>query len=285
MYESLVVEINPEVESLCAFIEQHPRLLVLTGAGISLESGIPTYRDHNGVWKGGPPMQHNDFIQHESIRQRYWARSFLGRSTVAKAQPNRAHHALARLEQAGHVHLLITQNVDNLHQRAGSRRVVDLHGNLRDVVCLDCGTLTLRDEMQERLEEMNPHLLGLQAIIRPDGDAILESDHISRVKIPACHRCAGVLMPDVVFFGGTLPPARVEHCLNALREADALLVVGSSLKVYSGYRFCLRANEWGKPLALLNPGSSRADGMAALHIRQPSAEVLEAAVRYMGFQP
>lgn len=282
MYESLAVEVNPEVERLCAFIEQHPRLLVLTGAGISLESGIPTYRDHNGVWKGGPPMQHNDFIQHEAIRQRYWARSFLGRSTVASAQPNRAHHALARLEQAGHIHLLITQNVDNLHQRAGSRRVVDLHGNLRDVVCLDCGTLTLRDEMQERLEEMNPHLPGLQATIRPDGDAILESDHISRVRIPACNRCAGVLMPDVVFFGGTLPPARVEHCLNALREADALLVVGSSLKVYSGYRFCLRANEWGKPIALLNPGFSRADAIAALHVRYPCADALESVVSHLG---
>lgn len=264
---------------LQAFIERHPRLLVLTGAGVSLDSGIPTYRDHNGVWQGGPPMQHNDFIQHEAVRQRYWARSFLGRTTIARARPNRAHHALAQLEQAGHIPLLITQNVDNLHQQAGSHQVVDLHGNLRDVVCLDCGAHSLRDEMQERIAQLNPQLSGLQAAIRPDGDALLEGEHIRQVRIPACLRCAGVLMPDVVFFGGTVPSARVGRCLDALRAADALLVVGSSLKVYSGYRFCLRAQEWGKPLALLNPGSTRADGAAALHVREPCGEALDAVAK------
>lgn len=268
--------------SLHAFIQQHPRLLVLTGAGISLESGIPTYRDQNGVWQGGPPMQHQDFIRHEAVRQRYWARSFLGRSTVAQAEPNRAHYALAELERAGHVKLLITQNVDNLHQRAGSQQVVDLHGNLRDVLCLDCGAHSLRDDMQVRLAELNPHLAGLQAEIRPDGDAILEEHHIQQVQVPACERCAGVLMPDVVFFGGTVPAARVDYCLDALRAADALLVVGSSLKVYSGYRFCLRARDWGRPIALLNPGTSRADELADLHVRQSCAEALMAVVSKSG---
>ncbi len=271
------------IEQLTQFIRQHPRLLVLTGAGISLESGIPTYRDAHGVWQGSAPMQHPDFVQSVATRQRYWARSFLGRSVIAGAQPNQAHFALAELEKAGFIELLVTQNVDNLHQRAGSERVVDLHGNLRTVVCLDCGAHSPRDEMQERLEAENPQLVGVQARIQPDGDAIVADEYVQQVQIPACTRCAGVLMPDVVFFGGSLPPARVDYCLDALRRADALLVVGSSLKVYSGFRFCLRAKEWGKPLALLNPGMTRADDLADLQVKTACAETLAGVVR--AFKP
>lgn len=256
------------------FIQQYPRLLVLTGAGVSLASGIPTYRDENGVWQRSEPIQHPDFIKYPATRRRYWARSFVGWPLLAQTRPNRAHQALANWEQAGGIHLLITQNVDNLHQQAGSRHVVDLHGNLSQVICLQCGVKIARHAMQERLATENPHLAGLCADVRPDGDAELTDEHIEHVVIPPCLNCGGTLMPDVIFFGGTIPPQRVEYCLSALQQADALLVVGSSLKVYSGYRFCLRAQEWGKPIALLNPGITRADPLAQLHVRADCGEVL-----------
>lgn len=269
-----ITDQRPEARQLAHFIHQHPRLVVLTGAGISLQSGIPTYRDQNGVWLGSAPMQHQDFINHEHTRRRYWARSFIGRSTIANAKPNSAHFALAELEQAGFIELLITQNVDNLHQQAGSQQVIDLHGNLRDIHCLDCAERSSRDELQWRIAELNPHLQGLVAEIRPDGDAILDDGQIGQFRVPECTRCGGVLMPEVVFFGGTVPVTRVQYCLDALQRADALLVVGSSLKVYSGFRFCLRAEEWGKPIALLNPGHSRADKLATLHLKTPSGNLL-----------
>lgn len=267
-----------ETSQLLDFIQQHPRLVILTGAGISLQSGIPTYRDQNGVWMGSAPMQHQDFIKHEHTRRRYWARSFIGRSTIANAQPNPAHFALAELEATGSVELLITQNVDNLHQRAGSRHVIDLHGNLRDIHCLDCATRSSRDELQQRIAIYNPQLQGLSAEMRPDGDAILDEAHIEQVQVPECTACGGVLMPEVVFFGGTVPVTRVQYCLDALQRADALLVVGSSLKVYSGFRFCLRAKEWNKPIALINPGQTRADEIASLHLKAGSATLLQSAI-------
>lgn len=256
-----------DANRLCRHLQQHPRVMVLTGAGISLESGIPTYRDENGAWQGAASMKHQDFIRSEEKRQRYWARSFIGRATVRDARPNAAHYALTKLEQAGHVELLVTQNVDNLHQQAGSQRVVDLHGNLRDVICLGCGVRSLRERMQERLLAMNPHLDGITTEMRPDGDAILHHQDIARVQVPACDRCGGVLMPDVVFFGGMAPKTRVNRCLQALQQADALWVTGSSLRVYSGFRFCRKAQEWGKPVVLLNPGATRADDIAALQLK------------------
>lgn len=263
-----------QAEVLYRFIQAYPRLLVLTGAGVSLASGIPTYRDENGVWQRGTPLQHNDFIQKEAVRKRYWARSFVGWPSISQARPNAAHQALARLEQFGLVEQLVTQNVDNLHQAAGSQQVVDLHGNLQRVVCLQCGIKTSRAEQQERLAESNPLLQSLEADIRPDGDAALPDDYFEHLHLPTCLTCGGVLMPDVVFFGGTIPVPRVASCLAALDQADALLVVGSSLKVYSGYRFCVRAKEAGKPIILLNPGNTRADELAQLHIRAACGEVL-----------
>lgn len=267
-----------QADTLYRFIQLHPRLLVLTGAGVSLASGIPTYRDEKGVWQRGAPLQHYDFIQKEAIRKRYWARSFVGWPTISQAQPNTAHRALARLESLGLVELLVTQNVDNLHQAACSEQVVDLHGNLQRVVCLQCGAKTTRTEQQERLAEFNPLLVSLQAEVRPDGDAALPDDYFESIQLPTCLVCSGVLMPDVVFFGGTIPVPRVEQCLAALEQADALLVVGSSLKVYSGYRFCVRAKEWGKPIILLNPGDTRADEIAQLHIRAPCGDLLSELV-------
>ena len=267
-----------ETNQLLDFIQKHPRLVILTGAGISLQSGIPTYRDQNGVWMGSAPMQHQDFIQNLAVRQRYWARSFIGRSTIADAQPNPAHLAIATLEQSGFVELLITQNVDNLHQQAGSTKVIDLHGNLRDVHCLDCATRSSRDDLQQRIATLNPQLKGLAAEIRPDGDAILADEHVQQVHIPECTVCGGVLMPELVFFGGTVPVTRVQYCLDALQRADALLVIGSSLKVYSGFRFCLRAKEWNKPIALVNPGQTRADELASLHLKTDSATLLQSVI-------
>lgn len=266
--------IHIQADTLYRFIQVHPRLLVLTGAGISLASGIPTYRDENGVWQRGTPLQHHDFIQKEAVRKRYWARSFVGWPSIAQAQPNAAHQALAKLEQFGLVEQLITQNVDNLHQAAGSKQVIDLHGNLQRVVCLQCANKTPRAEQQERLTELNPQLSSLQADVRPDGDAALPDDYFEHLQLPTCLVCSGILMPDVVFFGGTVPLERVENCLAALEKADALLVIGSSLKVYSGYRFCVRAKAWGKPIILLNPGNTRADELAQLHIRADGGEVL-----------
>ena len=267
-----------QADTLYRFIQAYPRLFVLTGAGISLASGIPTYRDENGVRLRGTPIQHYDFIQKEAIRKRYWARSFVGWPSISQAQPNAAHYALTRLQQFGVVEQLVTQNVDNLHQLAGSEDVIDLHGNLQNVVCLQCENKTKRTEQQERLAALNPSLLQLQAEVRPDGDAALTEEYFSQLHLPSCLQCGGVLMPDVIFFGGMLPVGRVDTCLAALQRADAILVVGSSLKVYSGYRFCVRAQEWGKPIILLNPGHTRADNLAQLHIRANSAEVLTGLV-------
>lgn len=267
-----------QADTLYRFIQAYPRLMALTGAGVSLASGIPTYRDENGVWQRAAPLQHYDFIQKEVVRQRYWARSFVGWPNIAKAQPNSAHQALVQLEHFGVVEQLVTQNVDNLHQAAGHQQVIDLHGNLQRVVCLHCGNKTHRAEQQERLAALNPVLYELHAEVRPDGDAALPDDYFQQLQLPTCLLCAGVLMPDVVFFGGTIPVPRVETCLAALEQADALLVVGSSLKVYSGYRFCVRAKEWGKPIILLNPGNTRADELAQLHIRAACGAVLSELV-------
>ena len=238
-------------------------LLVLTGAGISAGTGIPTYRDREGRWLRSDPIQHQEFVRDPARRQRYWGRSLLGWPGVRDAQPAPAHHSLARLEALGHVQHLVTQNVDRLHQRAGSRRITDLHGRLDRVRCLDCDSFSAREAMQERLEHANPDLREASrlAAVRPDGDADLPDDLIAGVRVPECERCGGVLMPDVVFFGGSIPKDRVTACREQLEQSAALLVVGSSLRVYSGFRFCRWAVELGLPIFLLNPGTTRADDL------------------------
>lgn len=270
---------SAESRALADFVRANPRLLVLSGAGISASAGIPTYRDAQGQWLGARPITHREFLTDPTRRQRYWARSALGWPAVAQARPGPAHLALARLEAAGRIGLLVTQNVDRLHQRAGSARVVDLHGRLDRAGCLSCGTTVARELLQQWLMRANPQLAGLRAEApRPDGDADIPDTVAAAMQIPACTHCNGVLMPDVVFFGGSIPPLRVAQCMEALARADALLVVGSSLQVYSGFRFCRRAAQLGKPIALLNPGKSRADALASLRL-QASAEIaLPAAV-------
>lgn len=238
---------------------------------------MPTYRDGNGTWLYRRPIQHNEFIRDENVRKRYWARSLLGWPAVRDAVPNDAHTAIAALEAKGHLELLVTQNVDRLHQRAGSRQVIDLHGRVDRVRCLDCDHLTERESLQRILTEANPHfLLDVTADIRPDGDRDLPDEHLAQFRLPLCSRCRGTLKPDVVFFGGSVPRARTDSGYAALTRADALLAVGSSLQVYSGYRFCRHAAAQGKPIAIINPGRTRADDLAQLKVALPAAAALQA---------
>jgi NAD-dependent SIR2 family protein deacetylase len=250
---------------LAAFIADHPRLFVLTGAGVSTGSGIPAYRDADGRWSRKPPMTHQEFTHSESARKRYWARSLAGWPAIAGAAPNAAHDALARLERAGRIARLVTQNVDGLHERAGSERVIDLHGRLDRVVCLGCAAVLPRSLVQRAMEEANPAFVRDGANIAPDGDMDLEAD-FETFEAPRCPDCAGPLKPDVVFFGDGVPRTRVDAAFAALGEADAVLIVGSSLMAYSGYRFCERASELGRPIAAVNRGRTRADDLLSLKV-------------------
>lgn len=269
-----------DASALSGFVRRHPRLLVLTGAGCSTASGIPGYRDRHGAWSGRAPVQYREFVESDHARRRYWSRSLLGWERVASATPNAAHRSLAALERSGQVRALVTQNVDGLHQRAGSRRVVDLHGRLDEVECLECGGRVSRHDVQCQLLAWNPDFAralcaGDAAPARPDGDAQWEAD-LSAFQVPHCPGCGGVLKPAVVFFGENVPRTRVDAVLAALRDSDALLVVGSSLMVFSGYRFCLAAREAGKPIAALNLGRTRADDLLALKVEDDCGQALEA---------
>jgi NAD-dependent SIR2 family protein deacetylase len=264
---------SAHVAALAAFVERHPRLLVLTGAGCSTGSGIPDYRGPDGVWKRPRPVQYADFVARADTRTRYWARSLVGWPRIAAARPNPAHRALARLESRGYVHTLITQNVDGLHQKAGSRRVLDLHGRLDRVECLDCGCAVAREDFQRVLALWNPGLEESPAEAAPDGDARVEPDAGS-FAVPPCPSCGGNLKPRVVLFGESVPAWRVTAALGALAQADALLVVGSSLMVFSGYRFCLAAERLAKPIAAVNLGRTRADALLALKLESDCSAAL-----------
>lgn len=262
------------LDALTNFVEHYPRLFVLTGAGCSTGSGIPDYRDRNGNWKRQQPVCYQEFISSERIRQRYWARSLLGWPVFAGARPNATHSALARLEMAGYIHQLVTQNVDGLHQKAGSRRVIDLHGRLDAVTCLECRYREPRETFQRALAHGNPKFAALVTAIGPDGDADLEEADFSQFHTPSCPRCGGMLKPAVVFFGETVPVPRVERACQRLAEADALLIIGSSLMVFSGYRFCKLAAARGQPMAAINLGRTRADGELTLKVEQACDAVL-----------
>lgn len=257
---------RPDAAQLAQWLAGCPRLAVLTGAGVSTASGIPDYRDEAGGWKRKPPVQFREFLTSLAVRQRYWARSLVGWRYFAAAQPNAAHRVLAQLEAHGLVRRLITQNVDGLHQRAGSRRVIDLHGRLDTVECLGCGARFERAEFQSRLETLNPACAGEGAGIAPDGDADIEEAEVSRFQVPDCGRCGGILKPAVVFFGETVPRERSERALAAVREAQALLVVGSSLMVWSGFRLVRAAAERGIPVVAINRGRTRADALFSLKL-------------------
>jgi len=259
---------------LAEFIQRHSRLFVLTGAGCSTDSGIPDYRDENGDWKRARPVLFQAFVGDLHTRRRYWARSMVGWRRFGHAHPNDAHRALARLEQQGRTEVLVTQNVDGLHQSAGSTGVIDLHGRLDQVRCLGCERRTDREQMQRRLLELNPAWARLDARDAPDGDADLEGLDFSGFEDPACEECGGLLKPDVVFFGESVPRERVAAALQAVQRADAMLVIGSSLMVYSGYRFAQAASQAGKPIAAVNLGLTRADALLALKVNQPCVAAL-----------
>ncbi|RZI75571.1 MAG: NAD-dependent protein deacetylase [Variovorax sp.] len=262
------------LSELADFVERHPRLFVLTGAGCSTESGIPDYRDANGDWKRPSPVTYQAFTGEDTTRRRYWARSLIGWPTMANARPGVAHLALARLEAAGRINLLLTQNVDGLHDAAGSRRTIDLHGRIDTVRCLACETRMPRAAFQALLRARNPRWAELEARAAPDGDADLDGLDFSVFDVPDCPRCGGMLKPDVVFFGESVPKERVAASFAALEEADAMLVAGSSLMVYSGYRFVQAAAAAGKPIAAVNLGRTRADALFSLKVERPVGETL-----------
>jgi NAD-dependent SIR2 family protein deacetylase len=264
------------MSALRDFIQEHPHLAVLTGAGVSTQSGIPDYRDEQGEWKRARPVEFRPFMTDATVRQRYWARSAVGWPIIERAVPNGAHRALARLEAAGVVRCVITQNVDGLHSTAGSRQVIDLHGRLDTVRCMDCGSTIPRGGLQRELLDKNPTWAEVEGRVAPDGDVDIGRGFGEFVVLD-CRECGGILKPDVVFFGESVPRERVDRAFAAIANADALLVVGSSLMVYSGYRFAEAAAAAGKPVAAVNLGRTRADHLLALKISAPCGEILLAS--------
>ncbi len=248
---------------------------VLSGAGLSTDSGIPDYRGPTGAARRGTPMTFQTFTGDAAARRRYWARSHLGWRTIGTAQPNAGHRAVADWQRLGAVCGLITQNVDGLHQAAGAAGVVELHGNLARVVCLDCGERTGRAELEGRLTAANPGFAAAVLAVHPDGDVELDDDALAAFRPVGCRRCGGVLKPDVVFFGETVPGDRVRHCFELVERARSVLVVGSSLTVMSGRRFVLRAAKLGIPVAIVNRGVTRGDEHAAVRLDAPLGPTLQ----------
>ena len=246
----------------------------LTGAGCSTRSGIPDYRGAGAPQRTRSPIQYNMFVGDEDGRRRYWARATVGWPRFVAAEPNAAHAALAQLEHTGHVVGLITQNVDRLHTRAGSRNVVELHGALHEARCLQCRQVEDRRELQDRLLRLNPRFAELGAVAAPDGDADLDDALIRDFVVPACRHCAGILKPDVVFFGESVPRPVVEAAFDMLGQAQLLVVAGSSLAVLSGLRFVREAARRGIDVAIVNLGQTRGDPQATLHVDGDVTEVL-----------
>lgn len=250
--------IEPSDEPIRRLLARGP-IVVLSGAGLSTASGIPDYRDRNGDWKHARPVHHADFLRSENTRRRYWARSFVGWPTIGQADPTRGHRVLTRFEQSGQVSTVITQNVDGLHQKAGSRSVIELHGGLARVRCLSCQRIAPRTAIQDWMADANPGFAPRDAPVAPDGDAGVSDALHAAFRIPACPSCGGMLKPDVVFFGDSVPKDRVKACIEAINAANGLLVVGSSLMVYSGFRLAEHARLQGKLVMAINLGKTRAD--------------------------
>ncbi|MDP9502318.1 NAD-dependent protein deacetylase [Pseudomonas protegens] len=261
-------------EQVAAAMHGQP-FMVLTGAGISTPSGIPDYRDSEGVRRGKQPMMYQEFLGQANARRRYWARAMLGWPRMRQARPNAAHQALAQLQAAGRIAGVITQNVDALHDQAGSLDVIELHGSLHRVLCLDCGQRTQRDAIQQQLQALNPYLAGVDAVQAPDGDTLLDPAFEERFQVPRCPYCDGDrLKPDVVFFGENVAQTTAARALSAVHEAAGLLVVGSSLMAYSAFRLCQAVAEQGKPLLAINFGKTRADELLDLKLGEPCDRLL-----------
>lgn len=265
-------------DTLREFVTTHSPLFVLTGAGCSTDSGLGDYRDQQGQWKRNPPITAQTFLGDEAARKRYWARSFVGWPSFSSALPNKSHKALAKLQTRNLFKQLITQNVDGLHQKAGHSEVIDLHGSLDKVICMGCKRRFDRQEFQNSLSELNPTLQHLSADMAPDGDADIEQVSFDWMVIPGCKLCGEVLKPDVVFFGENVPTQIVGDAMTALSKSRALLVVGSSLMVYSGFRFARRAHALDLPIASINLGVTRADELLALKFDTDCASMLSTIV-------
>ena len=275
------ITLTPESLEAAAIIGAG-HVTVLSGAGISLASGIPTYRDALGQWLGAEPITHQAFMRDAMARRRYWARSAHGYPLMSKASPTEAHVALASFERMGLLRECITQNVDVLHEAAGHHSVLHLHGTIEAVLCTACGHRYKRQEIQKAIETLNG-IYETQTIDapRPDGDIPVSDEWVEQFQVPDCDRCGGFLKPDVVFFGGNLGPQIKEAALIAVDESSALVVVGSSVQVFSGYRLCRRAAERGIPILLINPGQGRADEIATHRIIYPAEIALPIVARQL----
>ncbi|MEV6038657.1 NAD-dependent protein deacetylase [Nonomuraea sp. NPDC052116] len=247
---------------------------VLSGAGLSTESGIPDYRGPTGRARRAEPMTYQRFVGSAQARQRYWARSHVGWREIGQARPNAGHQAVAELERRGLLAGIVTQNVDGLHQAAGARRVIELHGGLDRVVCLSCRERTPRAELERRLRAANPAWEAAAARINPDGDAVLTDAQVTGFQVVDCVACGGVLKPDVVFFGENVPRPRVDECFALVAGASLLLVLGSSLTVRSGLRFVTKAASLGIPIAIVNQGETGGDADASLTLDAPLGPTL-----------
>ncbi|MES9540048.1 MULTISPECIES: NAD-dependent protein deacetylase [unclassified Actinomadura] len=250
-------------------------VVVLSGAGLSTESGIPDYRGETGRRRRAAPMTYQAFTGSEAARRRYWARSHIGWRHIARARPNAGHRAVAELQRRGLLAGIITQNVDGLQQAAGAREVIELHGALDRVLCLACGERSARERLDERLREANPGWAAGAEAVNPDGDAVLPDEAVEAFRIVGCERCGGALKPDVIFFGENVPPARVRACYALTERAGALVVLGSSLTVLSGYRFVRHAARHGVPVAIVNRGATRGDPHALVTLDAPLGATLD----------
>ncbi|KPW79488.1 putative protein-dependent protein deacetylase [Pseudomonas cannabina] len=263
-----------QLETLCNAMAEKS-FLVVTGAGISTASGIPDYRDKDGVRRGKQPMMYQEFLGNPAARQRYWARAMLGWPRIRAAQPNAAHRALAELQGKRAITGLITQNVDALHSQAGSHDVIELHGSLHRVLCLGCQQRSDRALIQERMIAQNPYLVGVHALQAPDGDTLLAPAFEAAFKVPECPHCEGDrLKPDVVFFGENVAAQTAANATSSVAQAEGLLVVGTSLMAWSAFRLCKAMVEQGKPVIAINHGKTRADELLSMKIEAPCEQVL-----------
>ncbi|MBM2621561.1 NAD-dependent protein deacetylase [Actinoplanes sp. LDG1-06] len=267
------LEVVEQVAELGAWVADGG-VVILSGAGLSTDSGIPDYRGPSGSARRSTPMTYQTFTRDPIARRRYWARSHLGWRTIGEARPNDGHRAVAELQRRGLVGGIITQNVDGLHQAAGAGDVVELHGNLARITCLDCGDLTPREHLAARLDAANPAFDAAAIAINADGDAELDDTDLDGFLVVDCDSCGGMLKPDVVYFGETVPPQRVERSFALVEDARTLLVLGSSLTVMSGRRFVLRAVKEGIRVAIVNRGVTRGEPYAGLHVDAPLGIVL-----------
>ncbi|XP_014607200.1 PREDICTED: NAD-dependent protein deacylase Sirt4 [Polistes canadensis] len=275
-----------DVLQLQNFIENNNNICVLTGAGVSTESGIPDYRSAGvGIYAKSSrrPVLYKDFCSNEFIRKRYWARNYVGWPRFSTFQPNDTHKTLKNLEEIGKVSCVVTQNVDNLHTKAGNRNVIELHGTAFRVMCLNCDHKIERANFQNILKELNPLLNSHIEMIRPDGDVDLTQEETEGFIVPPCENCGGILKPDIVFFGDNVPRYVVENVKNIVEQSSSLLILGTSLSTFSGYRIVLQALDAKKSIMLVNIGKTRADNDVHIKIEGRCGDVLSKACRFNDF--